>query len=381
MTPQDIPNATIVDTPQKFNLLIHKLQDEPCIAIDTESNSMYAYQEQVCLLQVSTPTEDYLIDPLEPLDLSPIGLLLADPDVQVIFHAVEYDLLCLQRDYGWKMENVFDTMLAARALGIKKVGLGNLIAEVFGVTLEKKYQRADWGIRPLPAGQLRYAQFDTHYLIRLKDYLTSELKKKDLWEEFNEEVQRLINVCKRTAEREPEDEALRFWRISGSRYLNGVQAAVLSELFKYREQLAKRLDRPTFKIIGDKTLLAIATDIPHNMRELSFIKGMTERQMQRHGRKLMQAIRRGQNGEKLYPPNILVPDEAIRVRYDTLQTWRKKRAQLRGVESDVIVSKDVLWSLARNNPSTLEELLEIRDLGPYRRHKYGVELIALLNEE
>ncbi len=381
MTPKDIPNATLVDTPQKFNLLIRNLQDEPCIAVDTESNSMYAYQEQVCLLQVSTPSADYLIDPLETLDLSPLGLLLADPDVQVIFHAVEYDLLCLQRDYGWKMENVFDTMLAARALGIKKVGLGNLIAEVFGVTLEKKYQRADWGIRPLPAGQLRYAQFDTHYLIRLKDYLTAELKKENLWEEFNEEVQRLINVCQRTAERAPEDEALRFWRISGSRYLDGRQAAILSELYNYRDKLAKRLDRPTFKIIGDKTLLAIATNPPRNMQALSHIKGMTERQMHRHGRKLMQAVRRGLNGEKLYPPVTPVPDEDIRVRFDKLQSWRKQRAIARGVESDVIVSKDVLWALARNNPSAPSELHDIRDLGPYRREKYGTEILALLAEE
>ncbi len=381
MSSPEIPNAILVDTPQKLNLLFRQLEDHPCIAIDTESNSMYAYQERVCLLQVSIPGADYLIDPFETLDLAPLGKLLADPSVQKVFHAVEYDLLCLQRDYGWEMTNIFDTMLAARALGIKRVGLGNLLADEFDIHLEKKYQRADWGIRPLPQGQLRYAQFDTHYLIELKNRLTAKLNDAGLWEEFTEEVQRLINVCQRAAEKPPEDESLRFWRVSGSRYLNGRQAAVLKELFDYREKVANRLDRPTFKIIGDKTLLAIATDQPRNFEQLSYIKGMSERQINRHGRKLMKAIKRGITAPKQYPLTTPMPDESIRNRYDALQSWRKQRAIDRGVESDVIVSKDVLWNLARNNPATEADLETIQDLGPYRRKKYGAELIALLAEQ
>ncbi|HUM63014.1 MAG TPA: ribonuclease D, partial [Anaerolineaceae bacterium] len=141
---------------------------EPLLAIDTESNSLYAYRERVCLVQVSTPQTDYLVDPLALTDLSALGSLFADSRRQKIFHAAEYDILCLKRDYNFTFNNIFDTMIAARILSYPQVGLGNLLSAWFGIELEKKYQRADWGKRPLPQAMLDYARMDTHYLFDLR---------------------------------------------------------------------------------------------------------------------------------------------------------------------------------------------------------------------
>src|SRR5690606_29531 len=131
---------------------------------DTESNSLYAYRERVCLIQLSTRSRDYILDPLIIVDMSPLAPLLADPGVEKVFHAAEYDLICLHRDYGFIVNNLFDTMVAARICGYKAIGLGSLLSEFLGVELDKRHQRDDWGERPLPPDSLRYAQMDTHYL-------------------------------------------------------------------------------------------------------------------------------------------------------------------------------------------------------------------------
>jgi ribonuclease D len=139
------------------------------VAVDTESNSLFAYREQVCLVQFSTTQADFLVDPLALADLTPLAPLFADPKIEKVFHAAEYDLLCLKRDFGFSFANLFDTMLAGRILGRKEIGLGAMLEAFYGVQADKRHQRANWGQRPLPAPLLEYATLDTHYLIPLRD--------------------------------------------------------------------------------------------------------------------------------------------------------------------------------------------------------------------
>src|SRR5262249_2530874 len=144
-------------------------------AIDTESNSLYAYRERVCLVQISTRTADYIVDPLTIGDMTPFADLMANPAIEKVFHAAEYDLICLKRDYALICQNLFDTMIAARIVGLKLVGLGNLLEQYAGVKADKSHQRDNWGERPLPKESLLYAQMDTHYLPLLRDSLHAEL--------------------------------------------------------------------------------------------------------------------------------------------------------------------------------------------------------------
>jgi len=170
--------------------MVEILAREPRLAVDTEANSLHAYREQVCLIQFSTPQTDYLVDPLSLDDLTHLAPLFSDQGIEIIFHAAEYDVLGLQRDFDFSFSNLFDTMLAARTLGYKQVGLGRLLADKFNVDVDKHNQKADWGQRPLTPGLIDYARLDTHYLIALRDILEAELREKGRWELAQEDFAR-----------------------------------------------------------------------------------------------------------------------------------------------------------------------------------------------
>jgi ribonuclease D len=290
-------NAPIT-RPQELARLAGALQREPVVAVDTESNSLFAYQERVCLIQFSTRQEDYLVDPLALTDLSVLAPLFANPQIEKVFHAAEYDLLCMKRDFGFDFANLFDTMLAARILKRKAVGLGSILEEEFGVSADKRQQRANWGERPLRPHLLDYARMDTHYLIPLRERMGAELEARGMGALAREDFRRLCQVDAHITEngREPA------WRVSGVHTLSPKQAAVLNELCNYREHVARAIDRPLFKVIGDKTLVAIAEAQPGSLDELEGLPGMTPRQIQRHGKHILQAVQRGKQAKPLHPP-------------------------------------------------------------------------------
>ena len=213
----------LVTRQAEFEKVVEKLLAQPVVAVDTESNSLYAYREQVCLIQFSIPKQDYLIDPLALRDISALGEVFESARIEKIFHAAEYDLLVLQRDFGFKFSNLFDTMVAARILGRKRVGLGSLLEDEFNVKLEKKYQRANWGRRPLPPEMLNYACLDTHYLIALRNLLKKELKSNGRWQLAEEDFARLSQVMGTP----PEPQGVDVWRISGVYDLTPKQVAIL----------------------------------------------------------------------------------------------------------------------------------------------------------
>jgi ribonuclease D len=177
--------------PSTLQELAGKLASCSRVAVDTESNSLYAFREQLCLLQFSTPQTDYLVDPLALDELTPLASIFSDPRIEKIFHAVEYDLICLKRDFNISICNLFDTMQAARILGYHQVGLDSILSAKLGILLNKKYQKANWGERPLSPEMLNYARLDTHYLLDLRDRLQIELQEHGRWELAQEEFVRL----------------------------------------------------------------------------------------------------------------------------------------------------------------------------------------------
>ena len=375
MLPEPLPAPVLVADPAALQQLVEILADEPAIGVDTESNSLFAYRERVCLIQFSTPTEDYILDPLAVPDLSALAPLFADPARQKIFHAAEYDVICLKRDYNFQFANLFDTMVAARTLGWPQLGLGALLEAHFGVKMNKRFQRADWGQRPLTGDLLDYARLDTRFLVRLRDLLGAELLAQGRLPEAQEEFARLERVAGAANGVNPNA----FWRVNGARDLAPGQAAVLRELYEYREQQAERADRPPFKVMSDQTLLEIARAAPASLADLEGVPGMTPQQIRRHGANLLKAVRRGQSGPPARPPHYEREPDSVRERYDLLHQWRKRKAQARGVESDVIISRDALRELARTAPRTLAELEQIEHLGPWRREAYGQEILEIIN--
>ena len=357
-----------VATEPALESLIADLEKQARIAVDTESNSLHAYREQVCLIQFSTPAHDYLVDPFELVDLGPLAPIFANSHIEKIFHAAEYDLICLRRDFGFTFANIFDTMHAARILGCAKVGLDSVLGERFGITVNKRFQKADWGERPLAPDLLEYARFDTHYLVQLRDQLKAELEEKGFWALACEDF---LRACWTDGEHEHADPWERF---ASRRDLNLRQLTILRELTAVREEIAEKLDRPPFKVMGDDKLVAIARAVPSTKRELATV-GLSERQVDRWGRQMLSAVARGAESPLVSRTRPKRPDEAMLNRLEILKAWRKKVAVEAGVESDIILPRPYLYRLAERGGREIDSILES---SPWRLKRYGSQIKEVL---
>ncbi len=239
----------LISTNAQLKELLSKLQPHDCIAIDTEADSLHCYREKLCLLQISVPGDDFIVDPLADVDLAPLGDLLAEKEI--ILHGADYDLRLLRRAFGFTTRKVFDTVIAARLLGIREFSLAALLKKFFDVDLVKGSQKANWAQRPLPKRMVEYAINDTHYLLALAEKLEEQLRATKRMEWFRQSCARAIEQSAIDRERD-EEEA---WRIAGAGALPPRAAAVLRELWRWRESEAERADRPPFHILQNEKLL------------------------------------------------------------------------------------------------------------------------------
>ncbi|RME99558.1 MAG: ribonuclease D [Chloroflexi bacterium] len=373
--PKSNHNVKWIDTLGDLQNLVSLLSDQPLVAVDTESDSLYSYFEKVCLIQFSIPGADFLVDPLV-MDVSTLGEIFANAAIQKIFHAAEYDFLSLKRDYGFTFNNLFDTMLAARILGWSHFGLASLMEKHFGVKPDKRFQRYNWGQRPLDQKALNYAHLDTHYLIPLRDIQVKALQKNNRMREASEAFERLTRVEPSPKVFDPDG----FWRIKHAKDLKPQQLAVLRELFILRDQIARRLDRPPFKVVTNKALLELARVQPASYAELHKVGGIGKKFLQHNGGKVLAAIKTGQSAPAPQPQasNHYRPDSNTLLRYETLRQWRNDLAAQRGVEPDVIINNNTLMDIARSNPKTLNKLTQLGVLGDYQKEVYGKELLQVL---
>ena len=336
---------------------------------------MFAYQERTCLIQISTADADYIVDPVSNIQLDGLGEIVTDPTVEKVFHAAEYDLILMRRDFGWHLNNLFDTMWAVRILGYSQMGLASLLEKFYGVSTSKRFQKANWCKRPLSTAELAYAQMDTHYLLALRDQLAAQLQAGGHADEANEIFIEQTQVRLPDTAFDPEG----FWHINGVFDLSPEQQAVLQGLYLIRNREAQRRDVPPFKVVGERSLLEMATRLPARMSELDDIHGMSEGQQRRYGHRFLQVIAESRRSPAPQPPKRTKrpPDDVLN-RYDRLHHWRKARAKARGVESDVIVSRDALWAVAQSAPHSLDELKTLEVLGPWRFATYGAEMLRLV---
>jgi len=363
-----------VDQPQKLRNVIDELSDQDVLAIDTESNSLHAYHEHVCLIQFSTHTKDILIDALVLPDLSLLGPIFSSDRIKKIFHAGEYDLICLLRDYHFQFSNIFDTMIAARTLGFQHVGLGSLLEKYFSVHMNKKYQKANWGKRPLDPEMLEYARMDSRYLIPLAEILEDELRIKSLLDLASEDFSRLAKNTQVTTEANRED----FWKIKGARDLTPQQAAVLKSVYQFRESMAKKQNRPPFKVLGQQSLVEIAEKPPVKQSNLDKIPSLSTRQAQRYGRGLMIAVAKGKKAPPEFPSHHKRQKKPVLKRIDSLRAWRKQKGLALGVPSDVILPRDVMNRIALIAPGNLSQLEALMQDVPYRFNHFGSAILNTL---
>ena len=364
-----------IATPTALQKLTGELAKSTQIAVDTESNSLHAFREQLCLIQFSTAHIDYLVDPLALDDLSPVATIFANPLIEKIFHAVEYDLICLKRDFDISITNIFDTMQAARILGYKQVGLDSVLSVKLGIVLNKKFQKADWGERPLSQEMLNYARLDTHHLLALRDCLQTELQARGRWELAQEEFVRLAQ-----GNGNGKVEIPAWQRVKGAQKFTDRQLTILQELCSWREKQARHMNRPPFKVIDNRRLVAIAQTLPGTQGDLAAL-GLTARQINIYGYEILQAVDRGNRTPLVSRPHSLRPNQAYLDRLNLLSEWRKSAGLKIGVESDIILPKNWMHLIAERNPKNQAELAVLLPDAPWRLDQFGGEILMVLTKK
>lgn len=367
--------AIWVDQQDAFNQACSRLKSCARLGVDTESNSMFAYREQVCMIQFTNPNADYLIDPLAGMDVSGLSAIFADTSVEKIFHAAEYDILCLKRDYGFEFNYLFDTMQAARILGMEKLGLSGLLADLLGVEQDKRFQKANWGKRPMPEEMREYARLDTHFLLELRDILAKRLEEKQLMTLAAEDFRRVCKV-------EPNNhDAPLYTQVSGYHHLEPQELAVLEELCKFRDQRAESLDLPHFKVINNNVLLAVAQALPRSLNDLTEIKDVSPKILERFSKDFLDAVRKGLDGPPIWLGKRKRPAQAYVDRMEALQDWRKEKGKSLGVQSDIVLPRDVLEAIAAAHPRNIEELQPIMADVPWRYEAFGRDIIKSIEKK
>ena len=376
MNPPLLPAPLLIENRESLKEMTDRLAREPLLAVDTESNSLYAYQEQVCLIQFSIPGFDYLVDPLAVRDLSSLSPLFSNPKIEKVLHGAEYDVMCLARDFNFRIVNLFETRVASRTLGWKRTGLSDLLQQVFSVNVDKRFQRANWGKRPLSSEMLDYARLDTHFLPKLRDHLYQLLHNNGCLEEAQELCELMTEPPLRENGFIPDG----FWRITHSRELSPRKAAILRELYIMRDRYARRQNRPPFKILGDKSLLEIARKIPSTSAELNAVPGLTNNKVRHYGVEILAAVDRGLKAPLPHKPRNRGQDEATRTRYEDLREWRKNTARKRNLESDLILPRDVLIEIATQAPRDLTTLRMIMAPLESRFQRYGEDILRIIHK-
>jgi ribonuclease D len=368
-----------IDNQKNFDDAMARVAAQPVIALDTEADSLHSYFDKVCLIQMSYPGEDLIIDPLRKFDLSKFGEVLANPNITKILHGADYDLRILNRDFGYTITNLIDTMVCSQLLGYEAFGLAALLDRHFGYKVDKKHQRADWAMRPLPPDMLAYASTDTRHLIDLMTRLREELTALGRWEWAVEEFARLEQI--RFNEKDSDEEPFR--RLKGLGALDRRSLAVVRALYEYRDGLAREADRPPFKIYSNDLIFELAKVKPVTLQEFGVIKGVSGYHRGRYGRDIIRLVE-----EALAIPDDQLPeksesrtwlrDRELEARIDRMKKARDKIAKDLKVDASVLAPRHILLTVAQAQPQEPGDLDRVPVMRNWQKALLGQALIDAL---
>jgi ribonuclease D len=374
-----VHEPSYIDTTPAADRFLAAVEQSTTVAVDTEGASFHRFVDRIYLLQISTRELTAVLDPLAIGKPAALGRVLESNTIEKVFHDADYDLRLLHQDYGWNTRKLFDTRVAAQLLGIRAFGLAALLERSFGLKLDKKHQRADWSMRPLPKDMLDYASQDTMYLLELRDRLAGELETAGRWSWAAEEFERLEG----TRWEQPEGEDNGYMRIKGARDLDRRELAIFRELVRFRDGIARELDRATFRVAGNEALFAVAKERPQTMDALTVIKGVPRGIAERRGSEMLAAVKRGMEvPDDQLPKFPRAPrwdrDADFDTRVNALRTAREEAAQRLGLDPGFLCAREKLEMIARKKPKTLEELAEIPDLRRWQIEVLGPAFLKAL---
>jgi len=368
----------IIENSRQLAHLVSKIENETAIGVDVEADSMYHFKEKVCLIQMATANINVVIDPLVIKDLSALKPIFKRNDIQKIFHGADYDVRSLFRDFKIKINNLFDTELASRFLGSPETGLEAVLKKKFAVSLDKKYQRKDWSKRPLPREMVAYAAEDARYLLPLAQDLAAELTAKGRLSWVQEECEILSNVRPNTNNAQP-----LYVNFKGAGKLDPRSLAILEALLQCRQEIARKKDRPLFRIIGSRSLLDLANTKPINLKQLEKTGALSPKQIGMYGRQVLVAI---DSAIKIAPEDLPVYPrrKAPRVpaaaaeRVKSLRKWRDHQAQKLSIDPSLILTKLLISTLAVQRPLKLRDLSRIKEIKKWQIREFGEEILKVL---
>lgn len=374
-----MPGYTVIETDQQLRAVCRGLETETELALDLEADSLHHYREKVCLLQLSTRSATWLIDPLLVSDLSPLGALLADQDRLTVFHGGDYDIRSLHRDFGISVGQMYDTMIAAQFIGVSEFGLAALLRSHFEIELDKRFQKADWSQRPLTADMANYAAHDTAHLLQLADCLRDKVaaRGRSAW---------VAEECTLVAANRMTDkgDGPLFLHCKGAGKLQRRNLALLEELLQVRDAQARELDRPPFKVISAESLLVIAERQARTVHEMSAVPGLTPRVLKRYGGLLVEAVQRGLAlpEERLphFPRSKGEPNPGIKARIGLLKKWREQLSAELELATGLVAPNWLLERIAEQRPVDMEQLAAVQGIRRWQLALWGADLLKVLTE-
>jgi ribonuclease D len=342
---------------------------------------MYHFQEKVCLLQLANRKRTIVVDTMILKDLSPLKTAFRSAEIRKVFHGADYDVRSLYRDFDIRISNLFDTQCACRFLGYKETGLEAVLKTLFGVSLDKKYQRKDWSRRPLSQEMLAYAATDVCYLLPLAQELEGQLSAKDRLSWLNEECRLLSKVRPSVSEEGP-----LFLNCKGAGRLDPRGLAIIEELLKLRRQIALRRDRPLFKVFSHDCLLRLAGARPSHFGELEKSGALSSTQIELHGRDIIAAVQKAVNLPAAQLPRYPFKKSktlpaAVSERVQLLRRWRETQARRLKIEASLICSKTAMTAIAERRPAKIDDLAEISELRNWQRKAFGKDILAALEKK
>lgn len=360
--------------------LIDALRQSELIAVDTEAAGYHRYHDRMCLLQLSTRDDTFLVDTLAVPDIRSLGPLLSEEGREVILHDAEYDLRLLARDHLIRIGNLFDTKIAAQLLGEPAIGLGALVEKYLDIKMDKKHQRADWAQRPLPVDMLEYAAEDTRHLPDLRDSLRAALEERGRWTWAEEEFAIREDADWSPAPRDPDA----FLKLKNTRDLQPPQLAALRELHGWRESVAIRRDVAPFRVVSNEILIALARALPAAESAIATTAGVPASIAERHGKEMFQALSRAAS---LRPDQLpqrprsrgrAAPDPELDKMVERLKTARDKSAEELELDRGFLMPRQQLEDVARSGAKTLEQLLLVTDMRRWQVEAMGPVLLRVL---
>jgi ribonuclease D len=373
-------NCRIIDTSAELEKAARDFEREKTVAVDLEADSMFHFKEKVCLLQIATKKMPVVVDPLMIMDLSSLKPLFSNPGIRKVFHGADYDVRSLYRDFNICINNLFDTELACRFLGLKETGLQAVLKMFFNVDIDKKYQKKDWSKRPLSKEMTAYASKDVMYLLPLAEILIRQLEEIGRQDWLREECDNLAKVRPNLT-----DEGPLFLKFKGARRLKSRSLAVLEALLQFRKQVAEEKDKPLFKIISNDSMIRIATARPVSLHRLKRINTLSNKQILMYADDMIQVVA----GALKIPDDelpvylsrkpLMLPGGAPK-RIKALKTWRASTARSLKIHPGLLCNNALITAIAVNNPVDEKALEAITGMKQWQKMAFGKEIVRVLRK-